>query len=374
MNQIDIIGIGQSKEDLTSKHLALIKECDVLVGGNRHLTMFDYPDIQKIPIKSNINSIIEVIKEKMSHHKIVVLASGDPLFYGIGSTLTQHFDKKYLNIHSNISSISAAFAAIKEPWNDAKIISLHGKQKEPFTFSRLTRENKIAILTNPKRGPHYIAAGLIKEKMYNFKLCVLEKLGDKNEEKIRWFENLDLIGRQTFCDPNIVILLKHMKEKSGFSHETYIGMEDSLFQHSKGLITKSEIRSITLSKLKLNRKDHIFWDIGSGSGSVGIEASFQIPWGYVSAIEKNPERIDDIIHNIKNFNCSNIKAVNAAFPEGIDALRTPDRIFIGGGGKNLGQIIKAACDRLVPSGIIVINTVLLQNLETALMYLKKYLV
>jgi len=372
MNQIDIIGIGQSKEDLTSKHLALIKECDVLVGGNRYLTMFDYPDIQKIPIKSNINSIIEAIKEKMNRHKIVVLASGDPLFYGIGSTLTQHFDKKYLNIHSNISSISAAFAAIKEPWNDAKIISLHGKQKESFTFSRLARENKIAILTNPKRGPHYIAAGLIKEKMYDFKLCVLEKLGNKNEEKIRWFENLDLIDKQTFCDPNIVILLKHMKEKRSFSHETHIGMEDSLFQHSKGLITKSEIRSITLSKLKLNRKDHIFWDIGSGSGSVGIEASFQIPWGHVSAIEKNPERIDDIIHNIKNFNCSNIKAVNAAFPEGIEELRTPDRIFIGGGGENLGQIIKAAGDRLVSSGIIVINTVLLQNLETALMYLKKY--
>jgi len=64
--------------------------------------------------------------------------------------------------------------------------------------------------------------------------------------------------------------------------------------------------------------------------------------------------------------------VNAAFPEGIEELRTPDRIFIGGGGENLGQIIKAAGDRLVPSGIIVINTVLLQNLETALMYLKKY--
>ena len=70
MNQIDIIGIGQGKEDLTSKHLALIKECDVLVGGNRHLSMFDYPDIQKIPIRGDINSIIEAIKEKMSRHKI----------------------------------------------------------------------------------------------------------------------------------------------------------------------------------------------------------------------------------------------------------------------------------------------------------------
>ncbi|MCD4721366.1 MAG: precorrin-6y C5,15-methyltransferase (decarboxylating) subunit CbiE [Desulfobacula sp.] len=371
MNQIDIIGIGLGKEDLTSRHLALIKKCDVMVGGKRHLSMFDYPDIQKIPIKSNINSIIEAIKEKMSRHKIVVLASGDPLFYGIGSTLTQHFDKKYLNIYSNISCISAAFAAIKEPWHDAKIVSLHGKQKESFTFSRLAEENKIAFLTNPERGPKYIAAGLVKESLYDFKFCVLEKLGDRDREKIRWFEKLDLVKEQTFSQPNIVILLKHLKEKSYFSHETHIGMEDSLFKHSKGLITKSEIRSITLSKLKLIKKDHVFWDIGSGSGSVGIEASFQIPRGHVSAIEKHPQRIADIIHNIKNFNCSNVKVMNAAFPEGIEELKTPDRIFIGGGGKNLEQIIKAACDKLTPSGIIVINTVLLQNLETALKLLKK---
>lgn len=372
MNQIDIIGIGQGKKDLTSNHLALIKDSDVLVGGERHLAMFDYPDKQKIPIKGHINSIIEAIKEKMNHAKIVVLASGDPLFYGIGSTLIQHFDKKYLNIHSNISSISAAFAAIKEPWHDAEVISLHGKQQKTFSFSKLVKKNKIAFLTNPKRGPHYIAAGLIKEKLHDFKFCVLEKLGDSNEEKITWFENLDLIDSQPFADPNIVILLKDVKDKDNFSHETHIGMEDSLFQHSKGLITKSEIRSITLSKLKLFKKDHVLWDIGSGSGSISVEACFQIPLGHVYAIEKHPERILDIIHNIKNFNCANIKVVKAAFPEGIEKLKTPDRIFIGGGGENLGQIIKTACDKLAPSGIIVVNTVLLQNLETALTFLKKY--
>ncbi|MCD4677375.1 MAG: precorrin-6y C5,15-methyltransferase (decarboxylating) subunit CbiE [Desulfobacula sp.] len=372
MNPIDIIGIGQGKKDLTQKHLELIKKCDVLVGGQRHLSMFDYPDIQKIPVNAHINSVVEAIKEKMTDHKIVVLASGDPLFYGIGSTLTQHFDKKYLNIHSNISSVSAAFAAIKEPWHDAKIISLHGKQPKSFSFSKLANENKIAFLTDPKMNPQYLAAGLIKESMYDFKFCVLEKLGDRNEEKITWFENLDLIREQTFSQPNIVILQKQGKEKDNFSHETHIGMEDSLFKHSKGLITKSEIRSITLSKLKLIKKDHVFWDIGSGSGSIGIEASLQIPWGHVYAIEKHPGRISDIIHNIKNFNCSNVKIVNSVFPEGIEELKTPDRIFIGGGGKTLGQIIKASCDKLAVFGIIVINTVLLQNLEIALTLLKEY--
>jgi len=372
MNLINIIGIGQGKKDLTQKHLELIRECDVLVGGKRHLAMFDFPDIQKIPIKGHINIIVDVIKEKMVDNKIVVLASGDPLFYGIGSTLTQHIDKQYLSIHSNISSISAAFAAIKEPWHDAKVISLHGKQQTAFSFSRLSYENKIAFLTDPKMDPKFIATGLIKEGMHNFKFCVLEKLGNKEEERITWYDNIDLIKEQTFLQPNIVILLKQLKGKRNFPHETHIGMADSLFKHSKGLITKSEIRSITLSKLKLIKKDHVVWDIGSGSGSIGIEASLQVPWGHVYAIEKHPGRIGDIIHNIKTFNCSNVKVSNTTFPEGIKELRTPDRIFIGGGGKHLGKIIKASCDSLAPFGIIVINTVLVQNLETALKLLKEF--
>lgn len=371
MNPINIIGIGQGKKDLTQKHLEIIRECDVLVGGNRHLNMFDYPDKLKIPITGHINSIIDAIKEKMNHHRIVVLASGDPLFYGIGATLLQHFDKTFLNIHSNISSVSAAFAAIKEPWHDAKIISLHGKQPESFSFTGLSNENKIAFLTDPQMNPQYIAQGLIKEGLYDFKFCVLENLGN-NKEKITWFDNIDLAGKTIFSQPNTVILLNRLKGKTPFSHETHIGMEDSLFKHSKGLITKSEIRSITLSKLKLIKKDHVLWDIGSGSGSVGIEASFLIPWGHVYAVEKHPGRISDIIHNIKNFNCSNVKVLNADFPKGIEDLKTPDRIFIGGGGENLAQIIETSCEKLVSYGIIVINTVLLQNLGTALRVLQEH--
>ena len=372
MNPIDIIGMGQGKEDLTSKHLRLIKDCDVLVGGRRHLEMFHYPDKHKIPITGQIESVVKAIKEQMTLHKIVVLASGDPLFYGIGSTLTQYFEKKQLNIHPNISSVSAAFAAIKEPWHDAKIISLHGKQQNAFSFARLAGEYKIAFLTDPKMNPQYIAEGLIKQGLYNFKFCVLENLGNKNKEKITWFENLALVGEQFFSQPNMVILLNQLKENSKFSHETHIGMEDSLFKHSKGMITKSEIRCISLSKLKLTKKNHVVWDIGSGSGSIGIEASLQSPWGQVYAMEKHPERILDINHNIQKFNCKNIKVLNTVFPKGIQDLKNPDRIFIGGGGANLEQIIKVSCDRLVPFGIVVINTVLLQSLETSLRILKEY--
>src|SRR3989339_838530 len=374
MNAIDIIGIGLGREDLTQKHLDLIQDCDVLVGGDRHLKWFDDLGKQQIPIKGPIAKVVEAIREKMGQNKIVVLASGDPLFYGIGSTLIQYFDKAQLNIHSNISSVSAAFAAIKEPWHDAAVISLHGKKgNETLFFSRLSNENKIAFLTSPEMNPGTIAEMLIKEGLYDFRACVLENLGAGDQEKISWFDNLDLVRRQTFQEPNIVILLKRRSQKTpAVSRETYIGMDDSLFTHSKGLITKSEIRCVTLSKLKIIKKDHVLWDIGSGSGAVGVEGSFLIPWGLFYAVEKHPARISDLVHNIKNFNCSNVKVVNTEFPDKTEDLRTPDRIFIGGGGEKMPEIMEMSCEKLAPYGIIVINTILLQTIGIAMTILEKH--
>ncbi len=371
MSLIDIIGIGQSKKDLTQNHLDIINRCDVIIAGDRHLAMFDWTGIEKIPIKSSIKSIVNIIKEKMDTNKIVVLASGDPLFYGIGSTLVRYFDKEQINIHSNISSVSAAFAAIKEPWHDVTIISCHGKHNQPFPFATLAGKNKIAFLTDPENNPQYIASQLVKYNLLDFQFCVLENIGDKKKERVTWFENPELIKIQNFAQPNIVILKKGKEEKINF--QTHIGIEDSEFKHSKGLITKSEIRSVTLSKLKLTKKDHLLWDIGSGSGSLGIEAALQIPEGYVYAMEKNQARTLDIAYNIKKFNCQNIEVLNTVFPEGIDdeIQEIPDRIFIGGSGKQLEQIIKFCCEKLAPSGIIVINTVVIQNFQSALDILKQ---
>jgi precorrin-6Y C5,15-methyltransferase (decarboxylating) len=371
MYPIDIIGIGQNKSDLTCDHLALIEACDLLVGGKRQLDLFDTNKKQTLQIKGHLNTIIEKIKEKSELYKIVVLASGDPLFYGIGATLTQHFDKKNLNIHSNISSVSAAFAAIKEPWHDAKIISLHGKAKEAFSFDSLWKESKIAFLTDPLMDPGFIAGELIKEGILNVNFCVLENIGHPKKQKIQWFDDLDAVKRQVFAQPNVVILKKDIDPTRFVSRETHIGMDDHLFKHSKGLITKSEVRSISLSKLKLLKKDHVLWDIGAGSGAVSVEAALQLPRGHVFSIEKHPDRIPDIIQNVQNFDCSNVHIVNASFPENIDKLMPPDRIFIGGGGKDLEQNLEIACIKLSQHGIIVINTVLLQTLETSVRILEK---
>lgn len=374
MNQVHIIGLGLGKEDLTSRHLKIIEDADVLVGGRRQLDLFPAHKGKRLVIKHRLEELIREIQEHMAHKKVVVLASGDPLFYGIGSFLTRHLPQDQVRIHPNLSSVSAAFAAIREPWHDARVVSLHGKCQNDFSFSALDKETKVVFLTDPHNDPFFIARQLIQSRIHGFRFCVLERLGRGTQEKITWFDNYQEIGKQAFSHPNLVILLKPCSlrnphggsDKENVSHETYLGMDDDRFFHSKGLITKSEIRCISLSKLQLTRKNHVLWDIGAGSGSVSIEASRLIPWGRVYAFEKNLDRVGHMEQNREKFDCPNIRILNHPFPSGVQDLDRPDRIFIGGGGQDLEKIIALACQYLLPGGVIVVNTVLIQTMNAAL--------
>ncbi|HKJ97826.1 MAG TPA: precorrin-6y C5,15-methyltransferase (decarboxylating) subunit CbiE [Desulfotignum sp.] len=370
MKPVYVIGIGQGKEDLTTRQLDIIANADILVGGQRLLNLFFGHKAERLVIDRHIDRVIRRIKDEMVTRQVVVLASGDPLFYGIGTTLLTHIDKNHIQILSNVSCVAAAFAAIKEPWHDARIISLHGKSMDGFSFSGLAWENRVAFLTSPKKDPGFIARNLLRENVSGFGFCVLENIGYTRDRKITWFHSYAEVMSRNFSHPNMVILLRNKDLPANVSHETYLGMEDNLFQHAGGLITKSEIRSISLSRLKLVKKDHILWDIGSGSGSVSIEAALAIPKGSVFAIEKNRHRTEDIFHNIKKFRCPNIQVVPQAFPDGAHTLPPPDRVFVGGGGRHLDIVLEAACDHLMETGIIVINTVLIQNMERAFTFLE----
>ncbi len=376
MEPIHVIGIGLCRQDLTQTHLELIGQAQVLVGGQRHLDLFAGHSAHCILIKRDIGQVIREVKDLFTTKRIVVLASGDPLFHGIGSALLNHFDRNQIVIHPNISSISAAFAAIKVPWHDAHLVSLHAKGRVDFSFSNLNFKSKVAFLTSPGKGPEFIAGQLIQHNVTGFQICVLENLGDTDRQSIRWFDDYAQVTAQKFSHPNIVILIKSQgisskeNEAANVSHETTFGMDDHLFSHTKGLITKSEIRAVCLAKLCLNRKDHTLWDVGAGSGSVSIEASAMIPRGKVVALEKNPNRISDINNNITRFNCANISVHNLKFPEQAQELPCPDRIFIGGGGRDLGNILNASCEHLQDGGIIVVSTVLVQNTNMALATLK----
>ena len=362
MKPVNIIGMGMGPEDLTAKHLNIIEQADILVGGKRLLENFKDLPSQKKSIGKNIDAIIKFVKEKSKHQKIVVLASGDPLFFGIGAKMARALGADRLRIYPNINSVAAAFARIKEPWNDARIISLHGRQNEDNLFSALEKENKIAVFTDPKKNPAWLAARLIAKEFINFKMCVLEALGS-DSERFKWY-TLPGAARMKFAEPNMVVLKRGPLESKP-DKKLHLGAPDTWYDHRGGLITKSEIRAITLSKLQLETH-HTLWDLGAGSGSISIEAALFIKKGKIIAIEQNLDRIEHIKKNQKQFKVRNLKIVQAILPQGLSRLPRPDRIFIGGGGSNLKAIITAGAKYLKPAGRMVINTVLIPNLQIAM--------
>ena len=346
MATVKIIGMGMSQQDLSPQQLEIVNSADILVGGQRHLDNFDRLNVTKKPISRDLEGLIEYIRAEQSTKQIVVLASGDPLFYGIGNRLIKSLGADRVDVYPNISSVAAAFARIKESWHDAAIISMHGRKSETALSEALQRKNKIAVLTDPVNSPARLAGICQKQRIADFKMCVLEKLGSE-DENIGWYA-LDDAARKEFRDPNLVILKRiPMQNGQAESRVLQLGMPDAAYTHQAGMITKSEIRAVSLSKLCL-AAGNVLWDLGAGSGSVAIEAALLIGHGRIVAIEKNPERIKDIKSNAEMFNLTNLQVVEAELPGDLSDLTAPDRVFIGGGGKKLAQIIETAAFFLKP--------------------------
>jgi len=331
------------------------------------LDLFKTSRARKKVIGKDIDGVVNFVRQEMKKKHVVVLASGDPLFFGIGRRMVDAIGTRNTIIYPNISSVSAAFARIKEAWDDVRVISLHGRNNECHLFKALEESNKIAVFTDPKNNPARLAARLIEKQFLNYKICVLEALGSISE-KVNWYTLAEAAALK-FSQPNMVVLRRSPLARKD-KVRLYLGAPDSWYDHQKGLITKPEIRAISLSKLRL-ASDHILWDLGAGSGSVAVEAALLIKKGKIFAVEKKSERVRQIKNNKKRFVIGNLKAIQAKLPQGLEKLPRPDRIFIGGGGKQLKSIITSAAQYLKPKGVMVINTVLIPNVETARATLEK---
>ena len=161
MKPVAIIGMGMNKKDLTARHLEIIHQADVLVGGQRLLNLFKESGARKKVIDKDIDRLVDFVKQEMKANNIVVLASGDPMFFGIGQRLVNAIGARHTKIYPNISSVAAAFARIKEPWDDVQVISLHGRRNDNRLLKALEEENKLAVYTDPKNNPAWLAAHLL---------------------------------------------------------------------------------------------------------------------------------------------------------------------------------------------------------------------
>jgi precorrin-6Y C5,15-methyltransferase (decarboxylating) len=364
---IDVIGMGLGPDDLTSKHRSIIERADILIGGKRLLDFFSTLPAEKKIIGKNLDEVIVYIRQRMKRRSIVVLASGDPLFYGIGAKLVETFGPERVTIHPNVSSVAAAFARIKEPWGGVRVLSLHGRKNESGLLKCLTEEDRVAVLTDPERSPAWLARRILDSLGGGFRMAVLEALGTA-AERCGWY-GLEDAAEMHFGEPNLVVL-KRAAAGDAARRPLSLGTPDDEFEHPRGLITKSEVRAVALSKLRL-APGQVLWDLGAGSGSVAIESSLLIGCGKIVAVEKDPQRVSQIKANAKRFGVRNVRAVRAELPEGLERLPRPDRIFIGGGGRKLPPIISGAVRHLRPNGVVVINAVLLQNVHDAAAALRR---
>jgi precorrin-6Y C5,15-methyltransferase (decarboxylating) len=362
MKTVAIIGMGMSPADLTDTHLKLIADAEVLVGGKRHLACFEDSTAEKKTIDRNLKELVAFIRDKMAVSAVVVLASGDPLFFGIGSYLAKNLGAENVTIYPNISAPAAAFARLKEAWQAVPVVSLHGREGRAVLLKALADHPKVVVYTDPVKNPAWVAEWLQENGFAQTRICVLEQLGMPTEA-IRWFSPQEAVGER-FADPNIMVI-SHENASDDLAGQLHLGMPEAAFDHEQGLITKAEIRSVSLAKLEL-KPDHVFWDLGAGSGSVSVEASLFVTRGKLFAVEKNSRRILQIEKNKDRFRVHHLDVIEAVLPEGLAALPDPDRVFIGGGGRDLEAILRTSCNRLRPRGIVVVNTVLIQSMQVAM--------
>ena len=362
--KICLVGAGiEGWEGFGAKALEAISKAEVLIGHKRHLDIF--PDFKGEKRElDDLSIMLDYLKG--TDKQIVVLGSGDPNFFGVGRFLLRNLPKELIEIFPNVTSVQYAFARIKEPWDDAIFVSVHGRGLKS-AIDRIIASEKVAVLTDTVNSPAAIAKELIERGAEGYEAWLCEDLGLATER----FTKTDVKGLTDLSPSplNILILIKAWEPS--LTHYPLIGISDDEFATAKKLITKEEVRAVTLAKLQL-QDDLVMWDIGAGSGSVSIEAGNLMPNGKIFALEKNPQYLSFIRDNLKKFVARNVMLIEAYAPEGLEDLPDPDRVFIGGSGGMLEEIIEAVDRRLKPEGQIVLNAVTLDTLTKAVEFLEDH--
>ncbi|TGL58418.1 precorrin-6y C5,15-methyltransferase (decarboxylating) subunit CbiE [Leptospira sarikeiensis] len=364
MKAVTVIGIGDDGcVGLSSKAMGAVARARVLAGGERHLDFFPQFDGERIVIKGDVLKTVDKIAELSAEHTICVLASGDPLFFGIGNLILKKVGQDHVEFIPAPSSVQNAFAKIGLKWDDAETISLHGRPIEGF-ITKIQSISKLACLTDETNSPSKIAKYLLQYSESEWKAFVCENLGGK-EERVREFDLQTLSSTEGISDLNVLILVRTEPNWKPSPLLPFLG-EDEYAKRlpKKGLITKKEIRILSLASLEI-RPNSIVWDIGAGSGAVSIEAARIAKEGKVYAIEVDPEGIEICSQNILSHKTDNVFLIHGKAPQALEGLPSPDSIFVGGSKGNLKEIIKLSLEKLNPGGCLVVNAITLDNVSEA---------
>jgi len=374
---IYVIGIGiEGAEGLGEKALKIIRGSGLIAGGRRHidgLSKVDGVEGKRFYITADLPALEASIRGFIRENRrstVAVLATGDPLLYGIGNYIIRKFGKAGVRVIPGVSIVHEAFARIKESSEGLKVLSLHGRKADFTDLSQIILSNQsVALFTDSHNRPEVIARGLLAAGLQGVKVYVCEAIGYE-DERVR-SGGLQSMAKKRFTTPlSVMIFFSYAETRVRVDEKSAIGLDDGLFRHSANMITKSEIRAVSLSKLA-PPGDGVIWDIGSCTGSVAIEAARRSPGALVYAVEKNKKRALDIKENISRFKVNNVRIIVGEAPACMKGLSAPDAVFIGGGGAGIVKILAYVLKRIRPGGAIVVNAVTMETASRALEFFKK---
>jgi precorrin-6Y C5,15-methyltransferase (decarboxylating) len=362
---VTVVGIGADGcAGLSSRAAGAVAAADVLAGGERHLASFPQFRGERVVLGKDLAGAVERVAALADEHAVCVLASGDPLLFGVGARLVDRLGAEHVEILPQPSSVQWAFARAGLAWDDAAILSVHGRPLAGVA-ARVRRARKVALLTGGAATPAAVARHLLRYGERGLAAWICEDLGGPGE-RVRRFASLDDAAA---CEDVValnVLLLARTDPAWRPPPALPFLPEDALEMRRprSGLVTKREVRVLALAALAL-RPDAVVWDVGAGSGSVAIEAASLAPEGRVFAIERDAESAAHCRANALRHGMDHVTVVEGAAPAVLDGLAPPDAVFVGGGGRALPAIAAAALARLRPGGRIAIAAVTLETLEDA---------
>jgi precorrin-6B C5,15-methyltransferase / cobalt-precorrin-6B C5,C15-methyltransferase len=360
---IHVIGVGNDgAESLTPRALAIVEKSDVLVGGQRLLDRFPHVPAERMKIGARVDEVLAVVAARRTTSRVVVLATGDPNYFGITRALLRHVPAEDLEIVPNVSALQWAFAKAREPWDDAAFLTVHGRTMAGLAEA-VRGQQKVCLFTDERNTPAAIARALLDAGLREYRAVLCEDLGGPSEHVSR-LSLEELAGRDAHPLNTLILLAPEMTATRTPVAWTP-GLPEDVFDQRKpklGLITKREIRVLSLARLVL-QPDSVVWDIGAGSGSVSIEAARLAPHGRVFAVEKNVDDVEIVRSNVEKFRVPHVTVLHATAPDRLDELPDPDAVFVGGSGGKLREILSIAAARLRASGRIVVNAITLDTLH-----------
>lgn len=380
--KIHIIGVGSDGlAGLTARARDLLQNANLVLGSDHALGAVPELTADRLRIGPDLQEVVRVLETHLADRsgrpkRVVIVAAGDPLFYGVARYLCDRLGKDRFEVLPHVSSMQLAFARIKESWEEAYLTNLANHPLDTV-LDRIRTAETVGLFTSEKHDPPRIARELLARGLDYFRAYVCENLGGPDERVTQG--ELGEIAEMEFAPLNVMILKRKagrpdLPRRAGRGPGALrrFGNPDDVFAQSRpksGLITQAEVRAIALAQLDLH-PGSIVWDVGAGSGSVAIEAAQLAEPGTVYAIEQDAADYHLILANADAFGVRNLKAIHGVAPAVFADLPAPDAVFVGGTGREAARLLEASYQALRPGGRLVANVATLEMLSAAYASLK----